>query len=51
MASRAKHIYLLHHKRVGCRATSNLLRMRAFLSDRHRAEVSMVFLKTPTGDG
>jgi hypothetical protein len=44
-----KHRYLFHYKRVGCHATSDLLRVRAFLSGRQRAEVSMVFLKTPTG--
>jgi hypothetical protein len=42
---------LLDYKRVGCHATSGLLRVRAFLSGRQRAEVSMVSLKTPTGDG
>jgi hypothetical protein len=46
-----KHRYLIHHKRVSCRATSDLLRVRAFLSGRQRAEVSKFFLKTPTGDG
>jgi hypothetical protein len=45
------HRCLLHHKGVGCRATSDLLRVRAFLSGRQRVEVSMVFLKTPNGIG
>jgi hypothetical protein len=46
-----EHRYLLHHKHVGCRAASDLLRVRAFLAGRQRAEMNMVFLKTPTGDG
>ena len=46
-----KRRYLLDYKRVGCRATSDLPRVRAFLSGRQRAKVNLVLLKIATGDG